>query len=86
MSVAESIKAKLTESFAPTRLDIIDESDQHAGHAGWQPGGETHFSVSIASPAFADLSRVERHRRVYEVLAEELRGPVHALRLTATCD
>lgn len=82
MRVADSIARKLTEAFAPARLEVIDESHKHAGHVGARPEGETHFHVIMESAAFAGLSRVDRQRRVYAVLAEELSGPVHALGLT----
>ena len=82
MSVAETIRHKLTERFAPTRLTVVDESHQHAGHAGARPGGETHFAVTIASAAFAGLGRVARQRLVYETLSRELVEGVHALSLT----
>ena len=71
-------------AFAPTRLDIIDDSDKHQGHAGHREGGESHFTVVIEAPAFAGLGRVERQRRINKVLAEDLAGPVHALSLRAT--
>jgi BolA protein len=82
MSVAETIRDKLTERFAPTRLDIIDESHRHAGHAGARPEGETHFAVTITSAAFAGLSRISRQRLVYDTLKHELASSVHALSLT----
>jgi BolA protein len=82
MSVADTIHRKLTERFAPTQLEIIDESHRHAGHAGVRPVGETHFTVTIVSDAFAGESRVARQRLVYQVLAEELATRVHALALT----
>jgi BolA protein len=82
MTVAATIERKLTERFAPTRLDIVDESHRHAGHAGARPGGETHFTVLLVSAAFAGIGRVARQRLVYETLAEELAGSVHALSLT----
>jgi BolA family transcriptional regulator, general stress-responsive regulator len=82
VSVAEAIREKLTNKLAPTRLAITDESHRHAGHAGARPGGETHFTVTIVSPAFAGLGRVARQRLVYETLAEELKTRVHALSLT----
>ena len=81
MSVAETMRDKLTERFKPVRLDIIDDSQRHAGHAGAQPGGETHFDVTIVSDEFAGLGRVARQRLVYETLAEEIAGGVHALAL-----
>ncbi|MBP6013716.1 MAG: BolA family transcriptional regulator [Alphaproteobacteria bacterium] len=82
MSIAETIRTKLEAAFSPTHLDVRDESAQHAGHAGWREGGETHFRVALVSPAFEGLSRVDRHRRVHEVLDAELKGRVHALALT----
>tara|TARA_B100000029_G_scaffold302451_1_gene295326 strand:+ start:1381 stop:1653 length:273 start_codon:yes stop_codon:yes gene_type:complete len=81
MSVAESIQSKLSEAFSPTDLNIIDESHLHAGHIGARPEGETHFRVDIVSAAFAGVSRVERQRMIYRVLAEELSERVHALAL-----
>lgn len=88
------MRAKLEASFAPTRLDIIDDSARHAGHAGarahaaMQEGsvvgtGETHFDIVIESASFAGLSRVACQRAIYDVLADELAGPVHALSLKA---
>ena len=82
-AVADRLKAKLERDFEPQRLDIVDDSSRHAGHAGSRAGGESHFTVTIVSQAFAGLSRVERQRRVYAALAEELSGPVHALALKA---
>jgi BolA family transcriptional regulator, general stress-responsive regulator len=82
MTVAETIRQKLTRRFDPARLDIVDESHRHAGHAGARPGGETHFAVTIVAAAFAGLSRVARQRIVHQTLADELRTRVHALSLT----
>jgi BolA family transcriptional regulator, general stress-responsive regulator len=82
MSVADAIRSKLTERFAPVRLDLVDESQRHAGHAGARPEGETHFALTIVSAAFAGMSRVARQRLVYAALAAELRSRVHALSLT----
>jgi len=83
MSVAEAIRGKLNRRFQPVTLDIIDDSARHHGHAGAHPGGESHFQVHIVAAAFAGLSRVERQRLVYEALAEELKGRVHALSVKA---
>ena len=80
--MAETIRAKLAAAFAPTHLAVQDESDRHAGHAGAREGGETHFRVSLVSPTFEGLSRIDRHRKVHEVLDAELKGRVHALALT----
>jgi BolA protein len=81
MSMSETLHRKLTAEFKPMELVVTDDSARHEGHAGHRPGGETHFSVKIVSPAFAGLSRVERQRRVYAALAEELRTQIHALQL-----
>jgi BolA protein len=82
MSIADQIRQKLTLSFKPQELVVSDESDRHKGHSGSRPEGETHFEVRIVSESFAGLSRVERQRRVYATLAEELKARVHALTLT----
>lgn len=82
MRVAQAIRDKLTAGLEPSRLLITDESARHAGHAGARPEGETHFRVEIVSERFRGLSRVERQRLVYRLLAEELAGPIHALALT----
>jgi BolA protein len=81
MTVAETMRRKLTDAFAPTHLAITDDSHRHAGHSGARPGGETHFTVEITAPAFAGKSRLERQRLVYGVLADELKDQVHALAL-----
>lgn len=82
MSVADTIRAKLTERFAPTRLEIEDQSHRHIGHEGARPGGETHFAVTVVSAAFTGHSRVARQRLVHQTLADELASRVHALSLT----
>jgi BolA protein len=82
MSVADAIRRKLTERFAPIRLEVEDQSHRHVGHAGAQPGGETHFAVTLVSAAFTGQSRVARQRLVYQTLAAELATRVHALSLT----
>jgi BolA protein len=82
MSVADTISQKLTAEFAPTALEVIDESHMHAGHVGARPEGETHFRVVMSAAAFDDRSRVDRQRMVYKTLAAELAGPVHALALS----
>lgn len=81
--VAETIRTKLEAAFQPAALHILDESHLHAGHHGHDGQGESHFAVSISSSAFVGKSRVERQRMVYQVLADELAGGVHALRLSA---
>jgi BolA protein len=84
MATRDLITEKLTLAFAPVRLDVVDESHQHEGHAGHRPGGETHFRVHIISEAFRGKSRLERHRMVNELLAGQLEGGVHALAIHAS--
>jgi len=87
MRIADTMRDKLDAAFAPSLLVIQDDSGRHGGHSGATRSdgsqGETHFSVRIVSAQFAGLSRVERQRRVYDVLSEELAERVHALSLTA---
>jgi BolA protein len=81
MGVADLISTKLRRAFDPVRLDVVDDSARHFGHAGAPPGGESHFNVVIVSRAFEGQSRVARQRAVHAALSEELAGPVHALSL-----
>jgi BolA family transcriptional regulator, general stress-responsive regulator len=82
-SVGHRITQKLHQAFSPSEIEVIDDSDTHAGHAGSRPGGETHFRVRIIAEAFDGKSRIDRHRMINAVLAEELAGPVHALAIIA---
>jgi BolA protein len=84
MSTRDRITEKLSAAFAPADLDVVDESHQHAGHAGSRPGGETHYRVHIVSEAFRGKSRIERHRMVNAALAAELAAGVHALAIHAS--
>lgn len=84
MTAQDRIFHVLTTTFKPARLEVIDESDQHRGHAGVHPGRvETHFRVRIESAAFAGKSRVEQHRLINAALADELAGGIHALAIEA---
>ena len=80
--VAKKLREKLELAFAPQALAIEDESSRHAGHSGAREGGESHFRVRIVSSAFKGLTRVERQRRVYAVVADEIHAGLHALALT----
>jgi BolA family transcriptional regulator, general stress-responsive regulator len=79
----ERIVARLTEGLDPQRLDIVDESDRHAGHAGARPAGGTHYRVQIVSGRFAGLNRVARHRLIYGLLPAEFADGLHALAVDA---
>jgi BolA protein len=83
-AVKARIESKLKAAFAPEALDVEDQTNQHHGHAGWRESGETHFRVAIRSAQFTGRSRVERQRAIYQVLSEELAGPVHALAISAS--
>jgi stress-induced morphogen len=83
MTVENSIREKLTQAFSPVALDVNNDSHLHAGHASSPGTGESHFSVKVVSAAFDGKSRLERHRMVNAVLAEELSGRIHALAVSA---
>ena len=80
--VANRLCEKLALAFGPKTLAIEDESSRHAGHSGSRQGGESHFRVRIVSAAFKGLTRVERQRLVYGVLADEIEAGLHAIALT----
>ena len=82
MQIADRMRRKIEEALAPARLEIVDDSHRHAGHAGHDGRGESHFRVVIVSDAFAGKSRVARQRLVYDLLSAELQDRVHALSLT----
>ena len=81
VNMTARLRAKLESALSPIALDVEDESARHAGHAGAREGGATHFRIRIVSHSFAGLSRVERQRKVYAAVADELAERVHALSL-----
>ena len=81
MSRSEEIKCRLEASFAPQFIEVIDESEQHRGHPGFQEGGESHFRVRLRTASFAGQSRIARHRAVHAALGRELMTSIHALAL-----
>lgn len=86
MKYFDRIENKLTKEFAPSDLEVIDESDLHAGHSGAKPGGETHFRVRMTSKSFVGMSRIDRQRAVHKALKNELEERVHALSLNLSAD
>jgi BolA protein len=82
MSVAARIRERLA-ALDPLDVELVDESSKHAGHAGWRPGGGTHWRLSIVSPRFAGQTTLARHRMVYQALGELMQNPIHALAITA---
>lgn len=83
MSLEARIRQKLMVGLTPTRLDVMNESHMHAGHAGSPGTGESHFRVLVVSPVFQGRSRVDRHRAVNVLLAEEFCDGIHALAIQA---
>jgi BolA protein len=83
MTYRERMIDKLTAAFRPSVLEVIDESERHHGHGGAHRDGETHFTVHIVSEAFRGKSRLERHRMINAVVADELAERVHALTIEA---
>ncbi len=81
MRVEDEIRQKLEAAFAPDLLEVVDESEKHRCHAGYQEGGQSHFNVRIASEGFESMSRIARHRAVHHALGPELIGRIHALAL-----
>ena len=87
MSMQKMMESRLKEAFSPLRLDVINESHLHAGHphvdggheAAFDGSGETHFRIRIVAPAFAGMSRIERHRAVNDILSPQLKAGLHAL-------
>jgi len=81
--LAQEIGQLLTQAFTPTRLEVINDSDKHHGHAGHDGSGESHFTVEIESQAFAGVSRLERQRMVNRALGDIPGERVHALAIKA---
>jgi BolA protein len=83
MLVKDILTEKLVEAFAPDSVEVVDESHQHAGHAGHRPEGQTHYRIYIVAKAFSGKSRLERHRMINAVAADELKNGIHALAIHA---
>jgi len=81
--IAQEIERRLTTALQPTRLDLVDDSEKHRGHGGYNPAGESHFSLAIESAAFAGMNRVQRQRAIYAALGELMEERVHALSIRA---
>ncbi len=79
MTMADTMRDRLTQAFAPDLLEIMDESESHRGHGGYQEGGESHFRVTIRAGVFGPMSRIDRHRAVHAALGPSVTGRVHAI-------
>lgn len=75
--------ARLNSALSPARIELTDDSEQHRGHGGYHPAGESHFSLAIESPAFLGKNRVQRQRMVYAALGDLMQARVHALSIRA---
>jgi BolA family transcriptional regulator, general stress-responsive regulator len=82
--VAAEMLKRLNSALAPTRVELIDDSEQHRGHGGYNPAGESHFSLRIESEAFAGKNRLQRQRMIYAALGDLMDARVHALSIRAT--
>jgi BolA protein len=82
--VAAEMLRRLNSALSPSQIELIDESEQHRGHGGYNPAGESHFSLRIQSAAFAGKSRVERQRMIYAALGDLMDARVHALSIRAS--
>jgi BolA protein len=83
MGTVERIRNIVAEALSPTRLEVLDESGQHAGHAGAIPGKTTHVRIIVEADAFRGKSRIECHRPVNELLKGEIAAGLHALAIEA---
>jgi len=81
MSVKDEIHERLSAAFHPTELVVVDDSESHRGHAGFQEGGESHFNVKIRAQAFEDMTRIKRHRAVHDAIGKDIVAQIHALAL-----
>ncbi|QMU58100.1 MAG: BolA/IbaG family iron-sulfur metabolism protein [Boseongicola sp.] len=81
MSISDEMRARLLAEFAPSGLEILDESEAHRGHAGFQEGGESHWKITMNSARFGGMSRLQRHRAVHAALGDDILGRIHALAL-----
>ncbi len=84
MTRAEKIEERLQAAFQPRVLEVVDDSERHRGHGGYQEGGQSHFNVTIAADGFAGMSRIARHRAVHAALGPALVAEIHALALNVS--
>jgi BolA protein len=81
-TVAQEIEQRLTQAFSPEKIEVIDESHLHIGHAGYREGGESHFKLIIKSTALGEYSRVDKHKRIYAELSDLMEAKIHALSIS----
>lgn len=83
MALETEMKSALERAFAPTTLEITNESHRHAGHAGDDGTGESHWAIRISAPALGPMTRIARHRAIHAALGPAIIGRIHALAITA---
>ena len=83
MLIYDRIRSNLNEQLTITKLEVVDDSSSHMGHAGYQEGGETHFNIIVVSPDFQGKSKVMRHKMIYKALEKEMTDRIHALSIVA---
>ncbi|NIZ09165.1 BolA family transcriptional regulator [Pseudooceanicola sp. HF7] len=81
MTRQAEIRRRLEQAFTPESLDVLDESESHRGHAGFQEGGESHFRVRMRADSLSGKSRIAKHRAVHSAIGPDLMGEIHALAL-----
>lgn len=81
--VATEMLRRLNAALSPSTIELVDDSEQHRGHGGYNPAGESHFTLRIESAAFAGKNRVERQRMIYSALGDLMEARVHALSIRA---
>lgn len=84
MQLETEMRDRLAKAFAPSRLEVIDESEDHRGHAGYRDGGKTHWRVVIAADELGAMSRLARHRAIHAALGADIIGAIHALAIDAS--
>lgn len=83
MGMAEEIKSLIQNEFCPAHLEVVNDSHLHSGHAGDDKTGETHFRIMIVSEKYKEMSRIQRHREVYELLQRKMKRIPHSLSIKA---
>ncbi|MCI0653763.1 MAG: BolA family transcriptional regulator [Methylococcaceae bacterium] len=83
MTRLEKIKSRIDSALAPERLEVIDDSESHAGHAGVREQGGGHFFATIVSTLFEGKSLIQRHQLVYQALGDLMQSDIHAFSIKA---
>lgn len=79
MNIKDEIIRRLEKEFDVTLLNVKDESHKHEGHAGYRPGGQTHFRIELISSDFKGMSHIKKQRMIYHILDDLMKTKIHAL-------